>query len=279
MTSTTVYFVTGASRGIGTLDDELCTLMSSSFHPGFALVAELAANVQNAFTYAGVRNLTQAVNLQKLASGYPGKITLVQYVAGDVAGNRTIAEIIKSKHGVVDIVVGSAGISAYMGPVSETPLRAFRDHFEVNVIGMVVLFQTMLDLLKASSDPKFIPISSVAGSITTFIDLPLQYACYGSSKAALNYVSRKIHFENDWLTCVPIAPGVVRTDVAEYYVSLLIAIANRAMDESGLLASLQDQAFISPEECATALVRLIEGATREKDGGEFMNIDGTKISW
>ncbi|KIK51420.1 hypothetical protein GYMLUDRAFT_234133 [Collybiopsis luxurians FD-317 M1] len=253
MTTTTVYFVTGANRGIG-----------------LALVAELAANVQNAFVYAGVRDPTQSTNLQKLVSNYPGKIAPVQYVAGDVAGNRAIAETIKSKHGVVDVVIGSAGISSYMGLASETPAEALREHFEVNVIGMVILFQAMLDILRASAHPKFIPITSGSGSLTAYIDLPMGYTCYGSSKAALNYVSRKIHFENDWLTCVPIAPGVVDTDMAA---------ANSEMDKTGTISSVRNQLMISPEECATALIKLIQGATREKDGGEFINFDGTKISW
>ncbi|KIK51421.1 hypothetical protein GYMLUDRAFT_252115 [Collybiopsis luxurians FD-317 M1] len=252
MPTTTVYFVTGSNRGIG-----------------LALVAELAAQ-EGVFIYAGVRDPTKATNLEKLVSNYPDKIAPVQFVAGDVVGNKAIADTIKSKHGVVDIVIGNAAISTYLGPVSETPAEALREHFEINVVGIVVLFQAMLDLLKASNNPKFIPVTSGLASLTSFIDFPMGYACYGSTKAALNYVSRKIHFENNWLTCFPVAPGVVQTDMAA---------SNREMDKSGVLGSVQDQIQISTEECATALVKIIYGATREKDGGEFINVDGTKISW
>ena len=61
--------------------------------------------------------------------------------------------------------------------------------------------------------------------------------------------------------------------------SLSLGAGNRQMDKTGILSSLQDQMMVSAEECATALIKLIQGATREKDGGEFLNFDGTKIPW
>jgi NAD(P)-dependent dehydrogenase (short-subunit alcohol dehydrogenase family) len=48
--------------------------------------------------------------------------------------------------------------------------------------------------------PKFIPISSGAGSITAGTALPLSVVAYGSSKAALNYLARKLHFEHENLS-------------------------------------------------------------------------------
>jgi hypothetical protein len=51
------------------------------------------------------------------------------------------------------------------------------------------------------------------------------------------------------------------------------------MDKSGMLANLQDQTGIQPDVGAKMLVQLIDGATRETHGGEFTNIDGSKIPW
>ena len=78
-----------------------------------------------------------------------------------------------------------------------------RCSFQVNVLGPIVLFQAFRDLLKASSLPRFIAISSGAGSIGMMDMVPMDMSSYGTSKVALNWVVRKIHFENDWLSTSP----------------------------------------------------------------------------
>jgi hypothetical protein len=46
-----------------------------------------------------------------------------------------------------------------------------------------------------------------------------------------------------------------------------------------MLANLQDQIAVLPDVGAKMLVELINGATRETHGGEFINVDGSKIPW
>jgi NAD(P)-dependent dehydrogenase (short-subunit alcohol dehydrogenase family) len=68
---------------------------------------------------------------------------------------------------------------------------------QVNVNGTLVLFQATYPLLKAStSTPKFIAVSSAAGCITIGSTMPMKAVAYGASKAALNYVVRKLQQEN-----------------------------------------------------------------------------------
>jgi hypothetical protein len=62
-----------------------------------------------------------------------------------------------------------------------------------------VLFQSTHALLQASAAPRFVAISSGAGSIELIPTIPIDGGPYGSSKAALNWVVRKIHYENEWL--------------------------------------------------------------------------------
>jgi NAD(P)-dependent dehydrogenase (short-subunit alcohol dehydrogenase family) len=68
------------------------------------------------------------------------------------------------------------------------------------VLGPIVLFQSLRDLLKASPHPRFVPISSLGGSLALIRAGTIDTAPYGTSKAALNWVTRKIHFEEDWLS-------------------------------------------------------------------------------
>jgi NAD(P)-dependent dehydrogenase (short-subunit alcohol dehydrogenase family) len=72
---------------------------------------------------------------------------------------------------------------------------------QVNVIGPLVLFQATYPLLTASTPtPKFTVISSRLGSIALGTSIPGVFAPYGVTKAALNYLTRKLHFENDGLS-------------------------------------------------------------------------------
>ena len=71
----------------------------------------------------------------------------------------------------------------------------------MNVTGTVVLFQAVYSLLKKSTNPRFVPVTSVGGRLSGgLIETSFGNVSYGATKAALNWVSRKIHFENPWLS-------------------------------------------------------------------------------
>jgi NAD(P)-dependent dehydrogenase (short-subunit alcohol dehydrogenase family) len=75
-------------------------------------------------------------------------------------------------------------------------------NLQVNTLGPLVLFQAVYPLLKATTaSPKFIAISSFAGSIGSMsLGMSVKSIAYGTSKAALNFVMRKLHHENDGLS-------------------------------------------------------------------------------
>jgi len=81
----------------------------------------------------------------------------------------------------------------------------FLEHVAVNVSGPVLLFQAVLPLLRKGS--KFVTMSSSAGSIGGIELRNVPNAPYGASKAALNYITRKAHFEHEDLIIFPIDPG------------------------------------------------------------------------
>lgn len=67
-----------------------------------------------------------------------------------------------------------AGISQYYGAMATTPLDQFTDHYNVNFLGPVVLFQEAHQLLleSPSGAPVFALISSAAGSISSYAPMP-----------------------------------------------------------------------------------------------------------
>jgi NAD(P)-dependent dehydrogenase (short-subunit alcohol dehydrogenase family) len=117
-----------------------------------------------------------------------------------VVNNRSVVENIKSVTGHLDVVIANAGICNNNQTASEASVENMQEHFTVNVLGPMTLFQASYPLLKAStSTPKFVPISSGSGSIARGTMIPHPQVEYGTSKAALNWLTRKIWVENDGL--------------------------------------------------------------------------------
>lgn len=66
----------------------------------------------------------------------------------------------------------------------------------MNVVGTAALFKASYPLLKSSTPaPKFVVISSGMGSNTFGATLPVNTMPYNVSKAAVNYLTTKLHFE------------------------------------------------------------------------------------
>ena len=81
------------------------------------------------------------------------------------------------------------------------------DHVNVNAAGVVRLFQATLPLMQKSSKPIFMVNSSVAGTISGMEHVPFTIGSYGASKAAVNYLTRRIHFENEDIIAFAVHPG------------------------------------------------------------------------
>lgn len=128
-------------------------------------------------------------------------------------------EMLKGKHGIVklDMVISNSGIAKHIGVALDTPGRELRDHFDVNTVSHLFLFQATWPLLMAATlEPKFIVLSSSVGSISAMEREPVPMLAYGCSKAATNYLVRKLHFEHEKLVCFAIHPGYVLYPVDEH---------------------------------------------------------------
>ncbi|KAL8736870.1 MAG: hypothetical protein Q9181_002261 [Wetmoreana brouardii] len=121
-------------------------------------------------------------------------------------------ETLRPKHGILklDIVISNSGIAKHIGVALDTPGKELRDHVNVNTVSHLILFQATWPLLMAATmEPTFIVISSSVGSISAMEREPVPMLAYGCSKAATNYLVRKLHFEHKKLICFSIHPGYV----------------------------------------------------------------------
>ena len=196
-------FITGANKGIGF--ETARQLLQKGF-----------------YVYIGSRNLengSQAVEKLKAEN-----LTNVQAIQIDVTGDNSVQNArieIGKKIDVLDVLINNAGIN---GGSPYTALEAnseqFLSAFNTNVFGVARVTQAFIDLLRKSSEPRIVNVSTSVGSLTLQSDPNwagynfAKFAVYGSSKSALNMFTVHLAYE---LLDTPfkvnaVCPGYTKTD-------------------------------------------------------------------
>lgn len=165
----------------------------------------------NTTVIAAVRNASSelAKELRTLENGNESYLIIVSLDTNSAASAAQAASEIQIKHHIdqIDIVIANAGICNSWGPVLEVDESDMYTHFEVNTMGPLRLFQAMAPLLQKARRPKFVYISTQLASIGGIGQTSSMTVAYGISKAAGNYLIRKIHAENDHLIALLFDPG------------------------------------------------------------------------
>jgi norsolorinic acid ketoreductase len=245
--SSQVYVITGANRGIGK-----------------GLLSTYIAR-PNTTVIAAVRDVAKSTkDLSSVVVGKDSKLIIVKIDSTiDIDPAAAVKEL-ETKHSItkVDVLISNAGLMGLIAPTLQTPAQVVRDQFEVNTIGPLNLIQAFFPLLERSNAPKFLVLTSSIGSIGEMESLPVPFFGYGLSKAAANYLVRKLHFENPKLTSMAFNPGWVQTEMG-----------NGAATGVGM-----EQAPVTIEDSVKALVGLFDDASREKSG-TFTASSGEPIAW
>jgi len=235
------WLITGANRGIGL---ELVKIVSS-----------------HNIVFASARNPAKATELEQLASRN-SNIHVIKLESTSVADATAAAHLIDAVAGGLDVVVSNAGIANDWNKVTEVSVESLKEHFNVNAVGPLILFQAMYPLLLKRQTRKFITMSTIAASLQLQIDVP--HTVYGTSKVALNFITRSIDQEHSGqgFIAFPIHPGMVNTDMGQ---------------SAAPLFGLEKMA-LTPEESALAVFKVIDKATSQQSG-RFLNYDGTDLDW
>jgi norsolorinic acid ketoreductase len=114
----------------------------------------------------------------------------------------------------VDVIIANAGNSGGFKSILETKPENLMADFNVNAVGVLKLFQTCWPCL-AKSDAgdikrkKFVLITSSVGSIAGLEEEGFPSTSYGMSKAAANWLAKKIsmEFKTEGLKVGIIHPG------------------------------------------------------------------------
>ena len=252
--ASTTYLITGANRGIG-----------------HGLTAALLQRPDTT-VIAGVRDpATSATILNSLATAAGSRIIVVKIDSRSETDAKEAVSSLSTQHGItsLDVVIANAGIAHSGTTVAQTSSENLRDHLNTNTIGPILLFQALKPLLQASKrgNPIFLATSTVVGSIggqDALAGLPPVLSPYGASKAALNWLVRRLHYEEPWLTAYVTHPGLVLTDMA--------------LGVFGTPEQATAMGAITVDVSVAGILKTLDQADR-KIGGTFQSYDGTTLTW
>jgi NAD(P)-dependent dehydrogenase (short-subunit alcohol dehydrogenase family) len=169
----------------------------------------------------------------------------------------------------VHAIVNAAGIrtEADLNDSLDAWHKAWHGEFQVNLFAAVDLSRNAILHFKGHGGGRIVNIASRAGQRGYSADA----MAYGATKAALINLTKSIakSFGPDGVTAVAIAPGWIRTDMAEDFIA--------KHGEAAAVADIPIGAMALPEEVAelTAFVlrpsqRSLNGATLDVNGGSYI---------
>jgi NAD(P)-dependent dehydrogenase (short-subunit alcohol dehydrogenase family) len=183
-----VWFITGASRGIG-------------------------AEIASAALAAGDLVVATARDPRRIAERF-GNSEAILPVALDVTSESSIASAVEAalgRFGRIDVLVNNAGYGV-MGAVEETSAEDVRRVYETNVFGLLAVTRAVLPVLRKQRSGHVINFSSVGG----YHSSP-GFGVYCSTKFAVEGISEALHGELAPLgiAVTVVEPGYFRTEFLE----------------------------------------------------------------
>ncbi|NIE62936.1 oxidoreductase [Burkholderia sp. Ax-1719] len=190
-----VWFITGASRGIG------------------ALIAEAALADGNAVVAAGRNAKAIVERLGEHAALLPVALDVTDETQAKAAVQTTI-----EKFGRIDVLVNNAGFGL-LGAIEESSDKDVRRMYDTNVFGLLNVTRAVLPTLRAQRSGHVINISSVGGYRAA-----AGFGAYSSTKFAVEGITEALHAELKPLGihATVVEPGYFRTDFLDA-TSLVVA--------------------------------------------------------
>lgn len=186
MSTKKVWFVTGASKGLG------LTLVKSLLHQGYRVAA--TSRTEDALK----REIRTSDTFLPLQAD----------VADESSVQAAIAKAIET-FGGIDVVVNNAGYGQ-LGTIEETTDNEARDNFNANVFGVLNVIRNVMPHFRAKKSGHFINISSIAGFLGTFPG----WGLYNATKFALAGLTEALSAEVKSLgvSATIVYPGYFKTN-------------------------------------------------------------------
>jgi len=234
-----VWFITGASRGLG------------------ARIAE-AALAQGDAVVATAR---QAAAIEQRFGAQPGLLAVALDVTDEAQAARAVA-VALDRFGRIDVLVNNAGFGL-LGAVEEASADEVRRVYETNVFGLLNVTRAVLPSMRERRNGHVINISSLGG-VQSFAG----FGVYCSTKFAVEALTEALHAELAplGLHATTVEPGYFRTDFLE---SQSLVTSPRVLDDyagsAGRVREAARQISLNqpgdPERLAQAVLTLVAADT------------------
>lgn len=184
--------------------------------------------------------------------------------AGDVLGQKKVAEKLRENFGNLDSLFVNAGV-AQLKPVAQWDEAEFNRSFQTNVCGPFFLIQALLPIF---SNPASIVLNA---SINAHIGMP-NTSVYGATKAALLSLARTLSGEliSRGIRVNAVSPGPIATPL---YSKLGLSAADLKAASEALQSQVPAKRFGKPDEIANAVVFLASDESAFTVGSELI-VDG-----
>lgn len=194
------------------LENKVCVVTASTRGIGKAIVDAFAK--EGAIVYMGARRMDFA---QKEADELNKKGYTVKTVFNDASDSesyRTMLKTVFENEGRIDVLVNNFGTSnpKLDRTIEDTDYSEFIKTVDTNLASVFISSQEAVKYMEKSGGGSIINISSVAGLLPDVSQI-----AYGTSKAAINYMTRIIALQagRKNIRCNAILPGMTETDAVK----------------------------------------------------------------
>ena len=194
------------------LKDKVTLVTASTRGIGLAIVKKCAG--EGARVYMAARNLDRA---QEIADALRG----VKCVYNDATNPETFSSMVENvvqDAGRIDVLVNNFGTSNPGKDLdfSNTDPKIFLDTVNLNLRSVFMASQAAAKHMAASGGGSIINISSVGGLVPD-----ISQVAYGTSKAAINYLTKLIAVQEakHHIRCNAVLPGMTATEAVEKHLS------------------------------------------------------------
>lgn len=234
--------ITGANRGIG-------RVMLEKFAQNHYDIWACARNENDEFVTA----------IEKLSSKMGVSITPIYFnLSSEDDIKRGIKNILNEKKNI-DVLINNAGV-AHGGAFNMTSIKTMREVYEINVFAQVQIMQLVSrKMMRQENGGCIINMCSAGG-----IKISPGYLAYGSSKAALIYITKMAAKELGQykIRVNGIAPSLVETSMGRYK-------TDSEMEK--YFSEMAIKRFANPEEIAEAALYI---ASSDFITGHILAVDG-----
>jgi NAD(P)-dependent dehydrogenase (short-subunit alcohol dehydrogenase family) len=186
---------------------------------GFEVARQLAQ--KGVYVYLGSRTIENGIAaVKKLKAEGLNNVEAIQLDITEDESVKNARTEIGKRTKTLDILINNAGVfGGYPQAALDSTIEQFKTAYDANVYGVVRVTQAFIDLLKKSSTPRIVNVSSSQGSITLHSDPSYKYynykaAVYLSSKSAMNMYTVVLAYElrDSNFKINAVCPGYTKTD-------------------------------------------------------------------